>query len=346
MGKFITYLMHGVPACIGGKDVECKAFTNGLVTSYMDGVVVTALLLAIIGYVLPTLLRTLPHRDRWTEKLSTDPPEFDPKSTSAASLTAITSVTGGLLGAKLLPDPKDDKALLVLTHNFAFLGVFFATVVVIALALYYSSVTRRVWMYMVVDILLLWGAAGAVSTFAFLLTTLEVDASSKGTRTAFFLLVLVVVALMFYRRSDSTVQTVRDLALTLDGRKAKAIEQLTDTVRRLRFQRAAAHELIAAMMPDADPLTQQALTLASSRLAAAHILLPQFVTQAQQLASGYADMIAIAATAVVENAAVAPPATDGTGTAAPGLPSPATNDAAPPPPAIEPMIQSVHWKVG
>jgi hypothetical protein len=177
-------------------------------TAILAGIVYFGFLLLGLGALVRPIWRRL------GERLSTDPPEFDPKSSSATSLTAVTSILGAILSAKLLPTPSPASPSATTTHlpsadTYVYLNLFFVAVLGLALVFYFS-LGRRLWIYLIADWLIFWGAFGVVVGVD--LALLEMMRFSAFSRGVFGGLVTLALAAVARSRIRSTLTLLRDLA--------------------------------------------------------------------------------------------------------------------------------------
>jgi hypothetical protein len=186
-----------------------------IVNHSMDNVIVgTAILAALVyfGVLLVALRRAVGQIcKRLCKPLSNDPPEFDPKSSSAASLTAVTSVLGAILGNKLLPAYSQTSPNATTTHlpsadTYVYLNVFFIALLGLAL-LFYFSLGRRLGVYLIADALIFWGAFGVV--FSFDLALLELTKFSALSRAVLAILVTLALVAITWSRITSTITLLR-----------------------------------------------------------------------------------------------------------------------------------------
>jgi hypothetical protein len=188
---------------------------EAIVNHSMDNVIIRTGVLAAIVY-FGVLLIALRSRlgeicERLCKPLSNDPPEFDPKSPGAASLTAVTSVLGAILGGRLLPTPSPtspnaNTTYLPSADTYTYLNVFFIALLGLAL-LFYFSLGRSVGVYLIADWLILWGAVGAVVSFE--LALLELSKFTVLSRAMFAILVTLALVSVGVSRLRSSLEVLR-----------------------------------------------------------------------------------------------------------------------------------------
>ncbi len=134
-------------------------------------------------------------------------PEFDPKTPSMTTLTAVMSLLGAILSARLLPTPTPTSPSATTLHlptaeAYIYLNVFFVALLALAL-LFYFSLGQRLGAYLIADWLILWGAFGIV--FSFDLALLELTKFSPLSRAVFVVLVTFALAAVAWTRIQSTI---------------------------------------------------------------------------------------------------------------------------------------------
>jgi hypothetical protein len=146
--------------------------------------------------------------------LSKDPPEFDPKSSYATNLTAVTGVLGLIVSAKILPTatslaPHSHTTYLQSAEAYAYLSLFFLAVLGLSMVFYFS-LGRRAGCYLIADWVVFWGALGTVVTLD--LSLCELSHFSLLSRAGLGVIVTFALIIVFGSRIRATRDILREMS--------------------------------------------------------------------------------------------------------------------------------------
>jgi len=183
----------------------------------MNGMIVGALVLSAVVYFGSVAVLT---RHSWGRiwprlrlPLSQDPPEFDPKSSFATNLSAVTGVMGLIVSAKVLPAPSSltphaQTSFLPSAEAYAYLSLFFLATTALSMVFYFS-LGRYAGCYLVADWLVFWGALGTVVTLNVGLC--ELSQFPRFSRVALGLMASSALIAVFQSRVRATRDTLREM---------------------------------------------------------------------------------------------------------------------------------------
>lgn len=149
-------------------------------------------------------------------ELAATPPDFDPKSPSATSLTAVTGVLGAILSAKVLPAK---TSYLPGADAYVYFSVLFVALLGLALVFYFC-LGHTLGVYLIADWFVFWGLSGAVVTFDLALR--ELTEFSLESRLVFGIIVTCGALAVVIERIVGEIATLKTASAPLAAGRTRA----------------------------------------------------------------------------------------------------------------------------